>query len=805
MVKSINSLKDDVTLAEGANVTITSADNTLTIAATGGVSGWGLTGNAGTEADTNFLGTTDSVPMILKVNNVRVFRLEPGSACPNIIGGYTTNSAADGISGATIGGGGEAGMINSVTAAHGTIGGGKGNTASGSASTVGGGSSNTASGDYATIPGGYDNTALGDYSFAGGRRARANHAGCFVWGDSTDADINSTLPDQFVVSANGGAWFLVDAGGLFIYPNDISPNVIAGYVNNGINSGVVGAAISGGGVSGAGNWVTDNYGAVGGGKGNVAGDDAGDEVDATHATISGGQDNTASAMYAVIGGGWDNIANGFCATVSGGGRSDAGDANTRNHVTDNYGTVGGGGDNQAGDDTDTDKSYATVSGGMSNAASGYGSVIGGGTDNVASGQQSTVAGGAGNIASYGSAAVGGGNGNQSIADNATVAGGYSNIADGQYSFIGGGSTNRASDEFATVGGGSSNTASGAHATVPGGSGNTALGDYSFAAGRRAQASHSGCFIWGDSTNADFSSTWSNQFLARATGGVAFVTGNGGFYVTGSGASPNVAAGYITNGIAASAVGCTISGGGASFLTNVVSDNYGTVGGGKNNRAGDLVSDETSATHATVGGGESNFAGGMYSTIPGGRGNAANGSVSFAAGNYAYADHSGSFVWADNAVDTFFTSDHDYQLKARASGGVYFYTQSDLSAGMYMAAGASSWSTVSDRGMKRNIRQVDSKKILTNLAQIPISQWSYKAQDPSIEHIGPMAQDFHAAFGLGEDDKHINTLDPDGVALAAIQGLYELVQEKDAEISAQERQIATLEERLAALEALVLSK
>jgi hypothetical protein len=74
----------------------------------------------------------------------------------------------------------------------------------------------------------------------------------------------------------------------------------------------------------------------------------------------------------------------------------------------------------------------------------------------------------------------------------------------------------------------------------------------------------------------------------------------------------------------------------------------------------------------------------------------------------------------------------------------------------------------------------------------------------------MAQDFYAAFNVGEDNKHISTSDADGVALAAIQGLYKIVQEKDAEIAtlraekdaqigAQQQQIAGLEARLAALE------
>lgn len=86
-------------------------------------------------------------------------------------------------------------------------------------------------------------------------------------------------------------------------------------------------------------------------------------------------------------------------------------------------------------------------------------------------------------------------------------------------------------------------------------------------------------------------------------------------------------------------------------------------------------------------------------------------------------------------------------------------------------------------------------------QIPISRWSYKAQDPRIEHIGPMSQDFYAAFGLGADDKHISTVDADGVALAAMQGLYEMLRERDAEIAEIKKQNSQLQERLSALEKL----
>ena len=74
-------------------------------------------------------------------------------------------------------------------------------------------------------------------------------------------------------------------------------------------------------------------------------------------------------------------------------------------------------------------------------------------------------------------------------------------------------------------------------------------------------------------------------------------------------------------------------------------------------------------------------------------------------------------------------------------------------------------------MKHDFRPLNKESVLEKVARMPITSWSYKAEKPSVRHIGPMAQDFYKAFGLGLDDKHITTIDEGGVALAAIQGLY----------------------------------
>jgi hypothetical protein len=81
---------------------------------------------------------------------------------------------------------------------------------------------------------------------------------------------------------------------------------------------------------------------------------------------------------------------------------------------------------------------------------------------------------------------------------------------------------------------------------------------------------------------------------------------------------------------------------------------------------------------------------------------------------------------------------------------------------------------SDRARKANFASIDPVDVLARVRALPISAWRYTADDPAIRHIGPMAQDFAAAFGVGDDDRHIHPIDGQGVALAAIQGLAALV-------------------------------
>jgi len=99
---------------------------------------------------------------------------------------------------------------------------------------------------------------------------------------------------------------------------------------------------------------------------------------------------------------------------------------------------------------------------------------------------------------------------------------------------------------------------------------------------------------------------------------------------------------------------------------------------------------------------------------------------------------------------------------------------------------------SDRNAKQNFTPLDPEAALAKVSAMPVTEWNYKSDPAGTKHIGPMAQDFHAAFGLnGGDDTHISVIDEGGVALAAIQGLNQKLNEKDAEIEKLKKQLDDL--------------
>lgn len=116
-------------------------------------------------------------------------------------------------------------------------------------------------------------------------------------------------------------------------------------------------------------------------------------------------------------------------------------------------------------------------------------------------------------------------------------------------------------------------------------------------------------------------------------------------------------------------------------------------------------------------------------------------------------------------------------------------------------GSAGWSCTSDRNKKENFREVDARMILEALAKLPITRWNMKGDANKTPHIGPTAQDFYAAFGLGEDDKTINAADAQGVALAAIKGLYQENQALKAQNAELARRMGELEAQMAGIQAM----
>ncbi|GAB4322453.1 MAG: tail fiber domain-containing protein [Candidatus Zixiibacteriota bacterium] len=314
-----------------------------------------------------------------------------------------------------------------------------------------------------------------------------------------------------------------------------------------------------------------------------------------------------------------------------------------------------------------------------------------------------------------------GSGHEPSGTNAFVAG-RDNAATGSHATVSGGRYNKARGSFATVGGGGadvigdSNLASGGWSTVGGGRRHLASGTYSTIGG-------------GDDHTA--SGDWS-----------------------------------------------IIAGG----QDNATTAKYTTVGGGLFNHA--------SRDYASVLGGETNLASGRYASVPGGLDNTAGGDFSVAVGRNAKVDslHDGTFLYADSLTLPF-NSAAANEFAARATGGVRFVTSVDdfggPLTGACLAAGSGTWSSCSDESLKTNITPVDTDAILAALNRLSITSWSYVSQDSSVRHIGPMAQEFYRAFGLGKSERHITVIDADGVALAAIQALSRRVEELERLVRARD--------------------
>ena len=322
--------------------------------------------------------------------------------------------------------------------------------------------------------------------------------------------------------------------------------------------------------------------------------------------------------------------------------------------------------------------------------------------------------------------------------------GSNNTASGSSSSIGGGTSNVTRSANAHVGGGDNNVAgidesTGVSSVIAGGSTNEAGGDYS-----------------------------------TVGGGMSNVAGNltdGGAYTHVGGGEKNKAIGHHSS----------IAGG----KSNLTYGMYSTVSGGYSNMTADL------GHYAAICGGEKNRAMGEYSLVAGGQQNHADGKFSFAAGRYAMATSDNSFVWSCGDAKT--KSAGDKTFTASASGGTIFYSDVKNTLGVVLSANSSSWSAVSDINMKENLIVLDPIAVLHKLDDLPIYQYNYIGTPAGMVNRGPVAQDWHAAFPSPEKDPlRIDTMDPIGVALAAIKGLSQQVRDQYDQLRLQSDRITALE-------------
>jgi hypothetical protein len=234
--------------------------------------------------------------------------------------------------------------------------------------------------------------------------------------------------------------------------------------------------------------------------------------------------------------------------------------------------------------------------------------------------------------------------------------------------------------------------------------------------------------------------------------------------------------------------------GVAFGSNV--NVSGTIGfaAGANNRCGGF---------ACVAMGYTNTADGQGSVALGYR-VTADADYSMALGYRATVDgHSGSFVRGDASTTDSLQSITNNEFAVRAAGGFRFRTNATLTTGCNLPAGSGVFSCSSSRSLKEHFGAVDGEELLARIRGIPVGTWSYIAEGAQVRHMGPFAEDFRAAFGLGTDARSIGLLDIDGVNFAAVKALEARTAElrlKTAEVDHLTAQVAALRERQAATDA-----
>jgi hypothetical protein len=485
---------------------------------------------------------------------------------------------------------------------------------------------------------------------------------------------------------------------------------------------------------------------IGGSEANVAG------AGSFGVTIAGGGStnflsgsplaNSADGQYTSIGGGGGNRVGGYYSTI-GGGRWNGMNTNAV------AGVISGGDSNQVVDAADD----ATIAGGARNKVYGNsaGAAIGGGTDNVVSNSMFST--------------VGGGYLNRVASSNSVISGGFQNMVrpGAGNAAIGGGANNLVREVaiFSVVGGGSGNTiGQDSRSSVIGGGEANTLG-----------------------TNADFAAIGGglgNQIMGGASG--AAIPG-GNLNAVGAGATNAFAAGRRAK---ANHPGTFVWADDTDTdFTSTTNNQFlirasGGVGIGVTDTGNNTLLDVNERIR--VRGTGSTFAAGMWLYDKG-----------------LQADRAFVGLRTPGQVGFFSDDTSAWGLVMNLTNGFVGIGTTNPTNRLHVVGNVQCTQLLetSDRNAKENFRAVDTDEVLAKVAALPVTRWNFKTE-AGVEHIGPMAQDFHAAFGLGQNDITISPSDKSGVALAAIQGLYQLVQEQRALLEEQRKRIENLEKQRSAL-------
>ena len=775
------------------------------------------------------------------------------TAGASILGGINntigTNSSYSVISG---------GQQNSISnnADHSVLGGGNGNTIQAGAyqSFIGGGINNniqataylgfigggygniiTSTTHWAVIGGGYQNNVQGNYDFLGGGDANAI---------SGSADSYSSLVggiDNIIGTGTAGA-FLGGGGNNSILNND-SYAVLVGGGDNIVNGSY---AFIGGGYQNSISNVTD-YAFIGGGQQNLI------QGQTLNAFLGGGRQNSISGpnqndYYAVLVGGSQNTIQGYgSAAFLGGGY--------QNSISNNaeYSFLGGGQGNFVGG------YWATVGGGYLNSAMASYATVPGGSNNVASGLFSFAAGSGAQATNSGAFVWADAEGVPFTSTNANsfnvrANGGVRLVTSGAGLTVdglpvlagsnGSGLTNLNASQltsgtvplaqlpgivvtnnepFVTLGTlYASNLLTGGTLTLPlpakilaystsiltvdanansyfglqagsgSGSDNTAVGVNAFSGNGSGNKNVAiGESALGNSTN-------DNQLVA--VGYQALENDNALGSGAPSGNGENTAVGY--QALKANTIGAANTATGYKAL-------YSSTNGLQNVAVGDyaLVFSQGDQGNVAVGNNSLGNLGVVTGLItPGGGYNTAVGFLALGqlvggTGNIAIGQEAGYNNYSGDNNIYIGNQGQNTDADIIRIGTQGTHTATYLAGTVY----ANGVALTSDRNAKENFEPVDNQAVLAKVAALPLTQWNYKTDKTGVQHIGPMAQDFQAAFGLdGADDKHISVVDEGGVALAAIQGLNEKLNDRDAEIQNLKQQDESLEKRLDSLEQVVKS-